>query len=79
MAGIGKWQLSMNTIGIAMGGGVRVGIEDNIWYDSQRTRLARNQNLLERIHRLADAFERPVMTPAEFRRKMNMAPGQYGR
>src|SRR5664280_1738401 len=30
----------MNSIAIAIGGGVRVGLEDNIWYDSSRTILA---------------------------------------
>ncbi len=81
LAGIGNWQLQMNTIGIAMGGGVRVGLEDNIWYDAERTRLAGNLDLLERIHRLARAFERPVMTPAEFRTRMDLAPGdgRYGK
>lgn len=81
LAGIGDWQLQMNTIGIATGGGVRIGLEDNIWYDAERTRLARNHDLLERIHRLAQAFERPVMTPAEFRKRMLLAPGSgfYGR
>ncbi len=75
LAGIGNWQLPMNTVGIAMGGGVRVGLEDNIWYDEQRTRLAGNLDLLKRIHRLARAFERPVMTPVDFRERMNLAPG----
>jgi len=81
LAGIGNWQLQMNTIGIAMGGGVRVGLEDNIWYDAERTQLAGNLDLLKRIHRLAQAFERPVMTPAEFRERMHLAPGsgRYGR
>jgi len=81
LAGIGNWQLPMNTIGLAMGGGVRVGLEDNIWYDAERTRLAGNRDLLKRIHRLAEAYERPLMTPAEFRRRMHLAPGagSYGK
>ena len=81
LTGIGNWQLQMNTIGIAMRGGVRIGLEDNIWYDAERTRLASNYDLLERIHRLAQAFERSVMTPAEFRTRMQLAPGNgfYGR
>ena len=31
MAGVGDAQLMMNSIAIAAGGGVRVGLEDNIW------------------------------------------------
>jgi len=30
-------------------GGVRVGLEDNIWYDEDRTKLATNRSLIERI------------------------------
>ena len=81
LAGIGNAQIKMNSIAIAMGGGVRVGIEDNIWYDQGRTDLASNSDLLERIHHLAVAHERQVMSAAEFRKKMNLAPGNgvYGR
>lgn len=57
MAGIGDAQLMMNGIATAAGGGVRVGLEDNIWYDSRRTKLARNADLVRRIHRLAEAHE----------------------
>jgi uncharacterized protein (DUF849 family) len=42
VAGIGNAQLMMNSIAVAFGGGVRVGLEDNIWYDNKRSRLARN-------------------------------------
>jgi uncharacterized protein (DUF849 family) len=81
LAGVGDYQLQMNSIAIAMGGGVRVGLEDNIWYDSARTRLARNSDVIRRIHRLAEANERKIMTPAELRRLLNLegGNGQYGR
>ena len=67
LAGIGDAQLKMNSIAIANGGGVRVGLEDNIWYDSARTRLAKNSDLIKRIHVLAEANERKIMPPKEFR------------
>ncbi len=81
LAGIGDEQLRMNSVAIAIGGGVRVGLEDNIWYNSSRTIPARNTDLLKRIHLLADANERKIMTSAEFRLRMNMADGngKYGR
>jgi len=81
LAGIGNDQLMMNSLSIAIGGGVRVGLEDNIWYDAGRTRLARNIDLLDRIHTIAAANGRVVMKPAAFRKKMNMEPGngRYGR
>ena len=81
LGGVGDCQLSVNAIAIARGGGVRVGLEDNIWYDPARTKLARNSDLIHRIHRLAEANERKIMTPAELRRHLNLEPGngQFGR
>ncbi len=81
LAGIGDAQLSMNALAIAMGGGVRVGLEDNIWLDRQRTTLARNVDLITRIHTLVAANERRVMTPAAFRKHLRLEPGRgrYGR
>lgn len=81
LAGIGDHQLKMNSIAIAIGGGVRVGLEDNIWYDSSRKKLARNIDLVKRIHILAEANERKIMTSEEFRQKMNLecGNGKYGR
>ncbi|MDX1365855.1 MAG: 3-keto-5-aminohexanoate cleavage protein, partial [Arenibacter latericius] len=81
LAGIGNNQLKMNSLGVAIGAGVRVGLEDNIWFDSARTTLATNMGLLKRIHTIAQAHEREVMTPQEFRSKMQLEPGngKYGR
>lgn len=81
LAGIGDQQLMMNSVAIAIGGGVRVGLEDNIWYTSSRTTLASNIDLIKRIHILADANGRKIMTPEEFRQKMNLESGngKYGR
>lgn len=81
LAGIGDAQLMMNSVAIAAGGGVRVGLEDNIWYDSGRTRLARNIDLVRRIHRLAEDNERKIMTPAELRKLLGLQDGNghYGR
>ncbi len=81
LAGIGDAQLMMNSIAIAAGGGVRVGLEDEIWYDPGRTRLARNADLVRRIHRLAESNERKIMTPGELRKLLNLQDGngRYGR
>ncbi len=65
-AGIGGEQLKMNTWAISAGGHVRIGLEDNIWYDQQRKKLASNLDLIKRIHVLAELFERPIMTASEF-------------
>lgn len=81
LAGIGNAQLMMNSLSIALGGGVRVGIEDNIWYDTKRTKLAQNAELLERIHIIASANDRDIMDARTFRKLMNLQPGNgsYGR
>ncbi len=81
LGGIGDMQLTANSVAIACGGSVRVGLEDNIWYDSRRTRLARNCDLIRRIHVLAEANERAVMKPARLRELLRLEPGngRYGR
>jgi 3-keto-5-aminohexanoate cleavage enzyme len=81
LAGIGNEQLKINSVAIAIGGGVRIGLEDNIWYDEERTTLARNIDLLKRIHVIASANGRRIMTPEEFRQQMNLEDGngEYGR
>jgi 3-keto-5-aminohexanoate cleavage enzyme len=81
LAGIGDAQLPINSVSIAIGGGVRVGLEDTIFYDCNRTKLARNIDLLKRIHRIAENHARPVMTSPELRQRLGLKEGngQYGR
>ena len=78
VAGIGDSQLMMNSIAIAAGGGVRVGLEDNIWFDQARTKLASNADLICRIHTLAEANQRSVMSPLELRKILCLADGKNG-
>jgi len=80
-AGIGNTQLMMNSLAIAAGGGVRVGLEDNIWWEPERKNLTNNYGLLTRIHSIAAANERPIMTPTKMRELLNLKPGngEYGR
>ena len=79
--GIGAAQTPSAAMGLAAGGGVRTGLEDNLFADAARTTLATNPDLLKRAHDLAAQLERRVMTPAEFRAFMKMRPGNssYGR
>ncbi len=67
VGGIGDAQLKMNSVAIAIGLGVRTGLEDNLWYDKNRTRLAKNLELLQRIHRIINENEKTVMKPEELR------------
>ena len=66
IGGIGRQQLPAAALAIASGGGVRIGLEDNIYWDVDRKHLATNIGLLRRVHQLAELFERKVMQPAEF-------------
>jgi uncharacterized protein (DUF849 family) len=72
--------LIVNSVAISFGGGVRVGLEDNIWYDGNRTRLARNIDLLKRVHLLAEANEKTIMPPKVLREKLALleGSGRYG-
>ncbi len=81
MGGIGAAQLTANTLAIASGGGVRVGLEDNLYWDASQRRLATNRELLRRVADLAAMFDRRTTTPAELRKALHLAPGdgQYGR
>jgi 3-keto-5-aminohexanoate cleavage enzyme len=81
IGGVGNYQMIANSIAIAAGGGVRLGIEDNIWYDQNRSKLASNADLLHRVHKLVQANERAIMTPAELRKLLNLenGNGRYGR
>lgn len=65
VAGIGRWQLPMAVLSIVMGGHVRVGLEDNIFY--RKGELATNQQLVARVARLAAEMGRPLATPEEAR------------
>ncbi len=54
--GIGESQLMMNATALSNGGGIRIGLEDNIYFDAERTQLAENRQLLERIIGVAVAL-----------------------
>lgn len=66
-AGIGRYQLSVNSLAITMGGHVRVGLEENLYLDEARTQLATNQDLVDRLMGLGRAAGRTTATPAQAR------------
>lgn len=72
VGGIGGTQLRMNAIGIVDGGGVRVGLEDNIYWDAERTRLASNRELVERIVGIATAMGRRPYSQDEAREVLGL-------
>lgn len=77
VAGVGRWQLPMTTLALVMGGHVRVGLEDNLYY--RKGELASNEQLVERVVRLADELGRPVATPDEARAILHLMPSQQQR
>ncbi|HBK86887.1 MAG TPA: 3-keto-5-aminohexanoate cleavage protein, partial [Firmicutes bacterium] len=72
VAGIGRAELPLATMAIIMGGHVRVGFEDNIYY-SRGVKAESNAQLVARIVRLAKELGREVATPNEARQQLGMA------
>jgi len=70
VAGIGQAELPLAAAAILMGGHVRVGLEDNIYYT--KGVLATNAMLVERVVRLAQEFGRDIATPDEARRILGL-------
>jgi 3-keto-5-aminohexanoate cleavage enzyme len=72
IAGLGRFQLGSNAFGLLVADGVRVGLEDNIWFDQHRNVPASNASLVERIVALAALLERPLMPRTEVRRRLGL-------
>lgn len=66
LAGLGRAQMPVCASAIAMGHGVRIGLEDNIWLDRDRKTLATNTQLLQRVHQLFDMHDLKYLPPNEF-------------
>ena len=69
--GIGKGHLPMSMMGLIMGGHIRVGMEDNIYY-SRGVLAETNAQFVERIVRIAGEYGREVATPDEARRILSL-------
>lgn len=67
IGGIGNYQLGSNLAGVLYADGVRIGLEDNMYFNSSRTIIASNKSLVERIKTLCELYERPLYTPRELR------------
>jgi 3-keto-5-aminohexanoate cleavage enzyme len=74
VSGVGAAQLRMNLHAVMMGGHVRVGLEDNIYY--KKGELATNERLVERIVRLSKELGREVATPDEARKILGLVPNK---
>ena len=77
-SGIGPHQLPMTTLAIILGGHVRVGREDNVYY-RRGAKAESNAQLVEREVRLIHELNREVATPAEAREMLGLSatPTRY--
>jgi 3-keto-5-aminohexanoate cleavage enzyme len=74
VAGIGAAQLPLGTLAIVLGGHVRVGFEDNVYY--RKGELASsNAQLIARIARISNELGREVATPDETRNILGLRAG----
>jgi 3-keto-5-aminohexanoate cleavage enzyme len=71
--GVGKEELTITTMGMLLGGGVRVGFEDNLYY--RKGELARsNAQLVARAVRIARELAKEPMKPEEARKILGLKP-----
>ena len=73
LVSIGKHQLPLSTMVVALGGNIRVGFEDNVYY-SHGVLAVSNAQLVERAARICRELGREVATAEEARRIMQMPP-----
>jgi 3-keto-5-aminohexanoate cleavage enzyme len=69
---VGKDHVKLSVIAMALGGNVRVGLEDNIYH--VKGVLATNLGLLTRMKTIATAMGREIATPAEARKMLGLTP-----
>ena len=68
--GIGRGQMPMAAASVALGGNVRVGLEDNIYLE--RGVLATNAQLVTKAREIIERMGGRVGTPQEARNKLNL-------
>ena len=71
VAGVGRYEMPMAAMGIAMGGHVRVGFEDNV-YLSKGILAKSNGELVEKVVRIAKELGRDIATPDEAREILSL-------
>lgn len=72
VVGIGKGHLPMSMMALIMGGHIRVGLEDNIYY-KRGVKAETNAQFVERIVMLARDYGRDVASPRETREILGLA------
>lgn len=72
VSAIGKNHVQLSTVAMSLGGHVRVGIEDNIYYS--KGVLATNVALVKRMKNIALAMGKEIATPDEAREILGLLP-----
>ena len=67
VAGLGRFELPLSAHAIAMGGHIRVGIEDNIYYRKGELTKS-NAQLVDRVVRIAKELDRPIANVKQTRK-----------
>jgi uncharacterized protein (DUF849 family) len=70
--GVGRFQFFINSLAVAMGGHVRIGLEDAIYFDWEKKNHATNAGLIDRVVGVARATGREIATPEVARRIIGM-------
>jgi uncharacterized protein (DUF849 family) len=66
LGGIGKDQLKCNMMGLLYFDGLRIGLEDNLYYRNKEKTT--NIDLLKRIHTIMNEMDLNVLSPLEFKK-----------
>ena len=70
--GVGKGHMPMMYTALALGGNIRVGLEDNVWFE--KGVHASNVSLVERAVQAVKVFGKEPATPAEAREILGIPP-----
>jgi 3-keto-5-aminohexanoate cleavage enzyme len=69
--GAGRWQLPMSMMALAMGGHIRVGLEDSLYY-SKGVLAESNAQFVDRIVRISREYGREIATADEARKILSL-------
>ena len=68
--GLGSYQSKITNIAISSGYGVRIGLEDNIWFNKAKNQQPKNVEFVKRVHQIMEINENELFTSKEL--------GSYG-
>ena len=72
LGGVGQSQFVAAGMAAAVAPGTRVGLEDNLWMDIERTIPASNLAMVKKVHSLASLHDRKIMTPNDLRQRLGL-------